>query len=97
MPPNAPTVEGKDAIRQFLGGFIAIPSFTVSHHPDTIVVSSGGDLAYLSYAYELTVRDSQGTPVIEKGKDVSVFRKQPDGAWKLVVDIWSPNQPPSHP
>jgi len=97
MPPNAPTVEGKDAIRQLLEGLLTIPSFTVAHHPGTIVVSRGGDLAYVSYAYELTVIDSQGTPLTEKGKDISVFSKQPDGSWKLVVDMWSPDQPSSQP
>ena len=97
MPPNAPTVEGKEAIRQLLEGLLAIPTFTVTHHPGTIVVSRGGDLAYVSYAYELTVRDSQGTPVTEKGKDISIFRKQPDGSWKLVVDMWSTDEAPSQP
>ncbi len=97
MPPNAPTVEGKEAIRQLLAGLLTIPSFTVSHHPGTIVVSRAGDLAYGSYACELTVRDAQGTAVTERGKDISLFRKQPDGSWKLVVDMWSADQPPSPP
>ena len=97
MPPNAPTDEGKDAIRQLLEGLLTIPSFIVAHHSGTIVVSRGGDLAYVSYAYELTIRDSQGTPVTEQGKDISVFSKQPDGSWKLAVDMWSPDQPSSQP
>jgi ketosteroid isomerase-like protein len=95
MPPSAPPVEGKAAIRELAAGLLSLPDFSVTHHPpDRIVVSQSGDLAYISYAYELTVPGSEGASITEKGKDISIFQKQPDGSWKLVVDIWSPNQTP---
>ena len=97
MPPDAPVVEGKTAIRGLIADLFSLPEFSVTHHPGVITVGRGGDLAYISYAYELTVPDSQGGSITEKGKDISVFRKQADGAWKLVVDMWSPNEPPPQP
>jgi len=93
MPPNEGIVEGKPAIRELIGGLLGLPDFSVTHQPaDTIVVSNSGDVAYVSYAYELTVPDEKGGSITEAGKDISIFEKR-DGAWKLVVDIWSPNGP----
>lgn len=94
MPPNAPTVQSKAAIRQMLGGLLSLPNFSVTHYPAAITVARSGDLAYVSYAYELTVPGAAGASITEKGKDISVFQKRPDGTWALVVDMWNPDQPP---
>jgi ketosteroid isomerase-like protein len=77
-----------------ISGLLSLPNFSVTHHPpDSIVVSRSGDLAYISYAYELSVPAPQGASITEAGKDISIFKKGADGAWKLVVDMWSPNGP----
>jgi uncharacterized protein (TIGR02246 family) len=92
MPPNEPAVVGKAAIRKLVSGLLEIPSFAVAHHPGTLEVSRSGDLAYISYAYELTVKDAKGTPVTEKGKDISVYKKV-GASWKLLIDMWSSDSP----
>jgi ketosteroid isomerase-like protein len=91
MPPNAPVIEGKDAIRPMVEELLKIPDFYVSHKPYAVVVSEEGDMAYIWYAYELTVGEEAGTPIVDKGKDISIYRKQRNGSWKLVVDIWNNN------
>ncbi|MDP6823730.1 MAG: DUF4440 domain-containing protein [Dehalococcoidia bacterium] len=94
LPPNEPTLEGKPAIREMLEELYALPDFSVIHHPaDRIVVSQSGDLAYISYAFELTVPGGEGGSVIEKGKDISIYQKQSDGNWKLAIDMFSSNYP----
>ncbi len=95
LPPNAPAVQGKTAIRELISGLLSLPDFSVTHHPGVITVGGGGDIAYISYSYELTVPDSQGGAIAETGKDISIFRKQVDGSWKLVVDMWSTNDAPT--
>lgn len=30
-------------------------------------------------------------------KDLSVFKKQPDGSWKLLMDMWSSDEAPAKP
>lgn len=90
MPPNEPAVVGRVAIRKLSSGLLALPSFAVAHQPGTLEVSRSGDLAYITYSYEFVVKDSQGKPVTEKGKDVSIYKKV-DGSWKLLIDMWSPN------
>ncbi len=93
MPPGALPIEGKEAIRNFIGELLTLPDFFVAHHLQSVEVSRCGDLAWVSYSYELTVKDPSGKPVTEKGKDISIYRKQSDRSWKVVVDMWSGNQP----
>jgi ketosteroid isomerase-like protein len=52
-------------------------------------VSSAGDLGYTTGSYEVTVNDAKGNPVTSRGKVVVVWKKQPDGSWKAVLDIWN--------
>jgi ketosteroid isomerase-like protein len=91
LPPNGPPVVGKDAIREVLSVFIS-PDFQVRHDMDEVVVSLGGDLSYVSYSYELTFTGPEGTPVTEAGKDISIYKKDADGSWKLAIDMWSSNE-----
>lgn len=93
MPPGAPQVAGKEAIRAFIAELLTIPSFSVAHHLETVEVSRSGDLAWVSYSYDLTIRDASGNPFVDKGKDVTVYRKADGGAWQVAVDMWSENAP----
>ena len=97
FPPNAPLIKGKEAIREFVSEAMAHPDFAVSHELGKVEVSRSGDLAYLTYAYELTLNDPEGKPVTDRGKDIYILQKQPDGAWKIVIDIWNSDQPPPTP
>lgn len=72
MPPGSPPVIGKEAIRRMIAELMTIPNFAVAHHLESVVVSRSGDLAYVSYSYELTVKDAKGQPVTERGKDISI-------------------------
>ena len=92
LPPGAPPVVGKAAIRDVVIAMMS-PEFAVAHHLEEIAVSKGGDLAYVSYSYELTYMGPQGTPVTETGKDISIYKKVADGSWKLAIDMWSTNEP----
>lgn len=87
-PPCGPRIIGKDAIRATYEGYFADPTFAVAHHIEDIVVARSGELAYVTYTYEM------GNPVFERGKDVTLYRKETDGAWKIVIDMWSTDAPP---
>jgi ketosteroid isomerase-like protein len=95
LPPNAPIATGKEAIRELWTDIIASPS--VGWQTSAVEVSSAGDLAYSRGTYELAVTDPEGNPATEIGKWVDVWKKQPDGTWKLVVVIWNPDQPAPAP
>ena len=81
---------GKEAIREYIRGYVTLPTFAVAHHIETVVVANSGDLAYATYSYEM------GNPVAERGKDLTVYRKDDDGVWKVAIDMWSTDAAPCH-
>ena len=50
-------------------------------------VDVGGDYAIETGSYELTAAPPGGKPVTDKGKYVTVWKKQSDGTWKIYRDI----------
>ena len=85
LPPHAPQVNGKSALREFWQTFIATtnPSNIKLQTED---VSSSGDLAYGVGKYSFTVSGSQ-----QIGKYVVVYRRERDGGYKAIVDSFSPD------
>ena len=97
FPPNATNVTGKEAIRPFLSQLFTIPGFALSWQPKKAEVSRAVDLGYTLGTYELTMNDPEGNPVSDRGKYVTVWKKQADGTWKVVATIWNSDQPPAAP
>ena len=95
--PGTPVVTGKDAIRRTLDADFATPGSSLSFQPAKVEVSRGGDLAYCSGTYTMTMNDPKGKPVTDKGKYVAVYKKQPDGKWKCVADIHNSDLPAPAP
>ncbi len=93
LPPNAPLAKDKEAIRAFWKGLLASPGFTGGWKATRAEVAKSGDLAYLSGTYETTVNDARGKPVNDRGKYVEVWKKQTDGTWKAVADIFNSDLP----
>ena len=89
FPPGSPAVSGKGAIREFVAKSLATPGFSITWKTEAVVVSSGGDLAYTTGTNRVTVNAPDGKQVVIDGKAVSIWRRQRDGAWKCVVDIWN--------
>jgi uncharacterized protein (TIGR02246 family) len=85
--PGTPLVTGKDAIRELMNAFFAMPSFSLSFHTLKVQVSQSGDLAYSYGINTVTFTDPNGNAVSDKGKYLTVYRKQQDGTWKVTADI----------
>jgi len=92
-PPNDSAVAGIEAIRAFGAAFTALPGFAATFRPLEVDVASGGDMGYTLNHYAITVTGPDSQPVTEQGRDFHVWRKQPDGSWKVVIDIWNSDQP----
>ena len=84
LPPNAAKVSGKQAIIDFWKAFIGAGASDVSL--DTTDISASGDLAYGVGRYKFKMA---GAP--QEGKYVVVYRKQQDGRYKAVADMFSSN------
>lgn len=92
-PPNEPILKGKAAIQEWISEAVADPNFAVSWQTTKVEVAEAGDLGFASGTYEATVNDEAGNPVSVQGKWVAVYKKQADGTWKCVTDIWNKDQP----
>jgi ketosteroid isomerase-like protein len=62
------------------------PARRISWRPFVAVVSEAGDLGYTIGAYEIRKVDDRAKPLVGSGKYVSIWRKQRDGKWKLILD-----------
>jgi ketosteroid isomerase-like protein len=91
LPPNAPIATTKQTIRT-LWVSLLVPGATVSWQATKVEASRSGDLGYLLGTYAVTLKDSQGKAV-DSGKLVEVWKKQPDGKWKCVVDTYNSDLP----
>ena len=89
MSPGQAPIKGKDAIREMIQAMSKIPGFNISWEPLSVEVSTSGDMAYIIEENKVTVSDSLGKPITEYNKAVTVWKKQADGSWKNVVDIWN--------
>jgi uncharacterized protein (TIGR02246 family) len=96
--PNAPVVTGLEAIRKMNERNYAIPGWTLSWKATKVDVSRGGDLGYAFGTYEFTSKEAKGKSTTDHGKYLTVWKKQADGKWKAVADMYSsdlPVKPPS--
>lgn len=91
--PNAPALTTKEAIRTAWKEMLVAPGAALSWKATKVEVSKSGDLGYVSGTYEAKMNDPSGKPVTERGKFVEILKKQADGSWKCVVDIWNSDTP----
>lgn len=94
MPPGTPAFHGKEAIGEFLEGMSKIPGFQISWEPISVHIADSGEMAYLIERNVMTMDDPSGTPVTTYGKVVTIWRKDADGNWRNVVDMWNAAPPP---
>lgn len=97
LPPNDKLASGKDDIRKAVSGLLAMPGLSLHWQPTKVEVARSGDIAYSYGTYELTVNDPSGKPISDHGKYTEVWKKQSDGGWKCVLDMWSSDLPPAPP
>ena len=88
LPPNEPTVNTKEGIRNLWKGFL--DSITgISWKATRVEVAKSGEMAVLTGSYEMTMKD--GTK--ERGKYCEVWEKKSDGKWKCGTDMFSSDLP----
>jgi ketosteroid isomerase-like protein len=92
MPAGALPVTGREAIRRQFA--VAPAGATLSWKPFRAEVSQGADLGYTLVTYEYRARGPAGKPDVRNGKYCSIWKKQPDGSWKWVVDIGNESPEP---
>lgn len=81
-------VIGHAAIRARMEGFFADPANELTWEPDTATLSEAGNLGSTSGRFVMSHRLADGTrATLLTGRYFDVWRRLPDGAWKLVLDL----------
>lgn len=93
MPPNIPTLTGKEPIRALWKSMLGSPSFSGGWQATKVEVARSGDMAYVSGNYEFKESDAGGKPITDKGKYLEIWKKQADGNWKCVADMFNSDLP----
>lgn len=89
LMPGRPVISGKSEILAFYEA--ALDGLVAGITLDTTHIDVSGDLAYGFGANTILLKPPGEAPREEKGKYVVVYRRQPVGDWKIVVDSYSSN------
>jgi uncharacterized protein (TIGR02246 family) len=91
MPPNAPPVIGKDAIRSWNQAMSKQFRFQAYTPMDDEVVLAG-KWAFRRAIAKWTLRPTAGgEPIHDSGKFIIIYERQLDGSWRIARDIWNSN------
>jgi uncharacterized protein (TIGR02246 family) len=94
LMPDAPLMSGKDAIRSGIQALLADKNLSLTFTTSTVGVAKSGDLGYTQGTYSMTMTNPKTKkPETEKGKYVTVYKKQADGSWKAIEDINNADAP----
>ncbi|HKN32638.1 MAG TPA: nuclear transport factor 2 family protein [Terriglobales bacterium] len=89
MASNREMVQGRQSIQR------ALQQFADQGYEDlrleTLRVENSGDMAVEIGRYAVSIRQPNGTTVIDRGKYLSAWRRF--GAWLKTADCWSSNVP----
>jgi ketosteroid isomerase-like protein len=86
--PDQGPVRGKEAIKEMLIKS-ASPGFEISWEPKEAHVSPSGDMAYVIAQNYIKKADTSGNIITTFNKSIEIWRRQKDGAWKCVVDMYN--------
>jgi len=94
LPPNDTILRDRAALRTWADAFVRQLRVVDARFSESEVMVDG-DLATERVAFALTLQPvAGGAPVTEVGKGLHVYRRGPDGTWKLRLDIWNADAPP---
>jgi uncharacterized protein (TIGR02246 family) len=93
LPNSAQMVLGKESIGKTMT-FLNDKNNRLTWSPVFVDVSGSGDLGYSFGNYEFRSIGKDGKPSVEHGKYTTIWKKQKDGKWKVVLDMGNANPEP---
>jgi len=90
MAPHHEQVQGKLAIQHLLEKFADLGYENLRLEP--LRIDSSGDMAIEIGRYTVSIRQPNGTTVLDRGKYLNAWRRF--GAWLKLADCWSSDLPP---
>jgi ketosteroid isomerase-like protein len=90
LPNGEAVIQGKAAIAKTMG-FLDNKENRLTWAPVGADVS--GDIGYTYGTYEFHGKDKDGVGIVDYGKYTSIWKRQKDGSWKIVLDMGNGNGP----
>ena len=91
------TAAGGVALTQAVEALVTGPDFQDEWKWDRVELSPDGKLAYLVGNTTITIANADGQPVTNHARLLNVWRKDADGIWRCVVDMWVDEPPANTP
>ena len=85
MPENHASLEGRKAIAEWFSEPQSQGPLTLSL--TTAEIDGRGDVAFVRGAYSLTRNNAN----VGTGNFIEIWQKEPDGAWRIIRDVWNTN------
>jgi ketosteroid isomerase-like protein len=86
LPNGGPIIQGKFNIAKGMG-FLDQKDNHLTWNPVGADISASGDLGYTYGTFEFSSKNKDGKITVERGKYTSIWKKQSDGSWKVVLDM----------
>ena len=86
VPNGEDAIQGKANIAKTMG-FLDDKKNSLVWTPVGADISASGDLGYTWGTYEFRSKDKDGKPTVDHVKYTSIWKKQKDGSWKVVLDM----------
>ncbi len=95
MPPGEAVCTDKSSREKSIKNMFAYPGVKMRFQATKTEVSKSADLGYSTGPYQFSYLDASGKEVKEIGKFCETWKKQADGSWKCIVDIWNADPAPT--
>ncbi|HZP43113.1 MAG TPA: DUF4440 domain-containing protein [Candidatus Binatia bacterium] len=86
LPPDHPIVEGRPRIRELFANVHRAGE--ARFELGVVRAEASGDVGWLIGTYAFTMRAAGAPAAVSNGVTLEVYRRQPDGRWQCVVDMW---------
>ena len=93
LPPNTEAIRSREEIVSFFGTFPPITDMQF----EQVEIGGAGDVAYAYGKYTLTMAPEGEEPFTDIGKYIEIWKRQPDGSWKVAFDIFNSDLPLAEP
>ena len=80
---------GKPPFRESWSKGFGDANWSITWAPLYAEAAASGDLGYTTGGFEIHDKSADGAPIVRKGSYVTIWRKQPDGSWKVALDMGS--------
>jgi uncharacterized protein (TIGR02246 family) len=87
-------VRGHEAIREAMTSVFAEPHYSLRWEPTFADIAASGDMGYTIGRYRARRYDENGKQIDRTGTYTSIWRKNAEGQWKVVLDSGVPDPIP---